>query len=132
MTPWFHPAAEQEIAAALKVGEERGFGLGQELIHEIQRVTTLLCDAPKIGEPLDSRHRRFPLRRFPFGLVYHWTPPHVRADGSAGYQGGRVSWSNYAFERSAMRQRVRVASVFGYCAVEPRIMRQCAAAERGR
>jgi hypothetical protein len=35
MTPLFHPAAEQEVAAALKVGEERGAGLGRELILEI-------------------------------------------------------------------------------------------------
>lgn len=33
MTPLFHPAAEQEVAAALKVGEERGSGLGRELIQ---------------------------------------------------------------------------------------------------
>jgi hypothetical protein len=64
MTPLFHPAAEQEVAAALKVGEERGAGLGRELILEIRRVTALLCDQPNIGESLDSRHRRFPLRRF--------------------------------------------------------------------
>jgi plasmid stabilization system protein ParE len=70
MTPWFHPAAEQEVAAALKVGEERGFGLGRELVQEIRRVSAFLCDLPHAGEPLDSRHRRFPLRKFPFGLVY--------------------------------------------------------------
>jgi hypothetical protein len=60
MTPLFHPAAEQEIAAALKVGEERGIGLGRELIQEIRRVTGMLCELPSIGESLDSRHRRFP------------------------------------------------------------------------
>lgn len=70
MTPVFHPEAEQEVAAALKVGEERGFGLGRELIQEIRRVSTLLCDLPHVGELLDSRHRRFPLRKFPFGLIY--------------------------------------------------------------
>ena len=71
MTPVFHPEAEQEVAAALKVGEERGFGLGAELIQEIRRVSALLCVMPQMGEPLDSRHRRFPLRKFPFGLIYH-------------------------------------------------------------
>jgi hypothetical protein len=45
MTPVFHPEAEQEVAAALKVGEERGFGLGRELIQEIRRVSALLCFA---------------------------------------------------------------------------------------
>jgi len=38
MTPVFQPEAEQEVAAALKVGEERGFGLGAEPIQEIRRV----------------------------------------------------------------------------------------------
>jgi plasmid stabilization system protein ParE len=70
MTPVFHPEAEREVAAALKVGEERGFGLGRELVQEIRRVSALLCDVPHIGEPLDPRHRRFPLRKFPFGLIY--------------------------------------------------------------
>ena len=70
MTPLFHPASEQEIAAALIDGEERGIGLGRELLQEIRRVTALICELPNIGESLDSRHRRFPLRRFPFGLIY--------------------------------------------------------------
>jgi hypothetical protein len=52
MTPVFHPEAEQEVAAALRVGEERGFGLGRELVQEIRRISALLCDMPHIGEPL--------------------------------------------------------------------------------
>jgi hypothetical protein len=69
MTPVFYPEAEQEIAAALKVGGQRGFGLGRELVQEIMRVSALLCDLPQIGEPLDSPHRRFPLRKLPFGYL---------------------------------------------------------------
>jgi hypothetical protein len=49
MTPVFHPEAEQEIAAALKVGEERGFGLGRELVQKIRRVSALLFDLPHIA-----------------------------------------------------------------------------------
>jgi hypothetical protein len=70
MTPVFHPVAEQELAAAMKIGEERGSGLGAELLSEVRRIVALLCDSPHIGEPLDERRRRFPLRRFPFGLIY--------------------------------------------------------------
>jgi plasmid stabilization system protein ParE len=70
MTPQFHPAARLEIAAALKVGEARGFDLGRELLQEVRRVTALLCETPSIGERLDNRHRRFPLRKFPFGLIF--------------------------------------------------------------
>ena len=70
MTPRFHPAAEQELAAAMNVGEGRGIGLGLELLHEVRRALTLLCETPLIGEPLDEHRRRFPLTRFPFGIIY--------------------------------------------------------------
>jgi toxin ParE1/3/4 len=70
MTPRFHPAAERELAAAINVGETRGAGLGLELLQEVRRVVAMLCDAPQIGEPLDPLRRRFPLRRFPFAIIY--------------------------------------------------------------
>ena len=70
MIPRFHPAAEMELAAAIDVGEERGAGLGDELLQEVRRVTALLCDFPEIGERLDAHRRRFPLKRFPFGVIF--------------------------------------------------------------
>jgi len=70
MTPEFHPAAEMELAAAVKIGDERSAGLGGDLMTEVRRVMPLLCDMPQMGELLDSRHRRFPLKRFPFGLIF--------------------------------------------------------------
>jgi hypothetical protein len=75
MKPEFHPAAEGELAAAVEVGEARASGLGAELLHEVRRVVALLCELPDIGELLDAHHRRFPLKRFPFALMY-------RVDGS--------------------------------------------------
>jgi hypothetical protein len=64
MTPVFHPAAEQELAAAMRIGEERGSGLGAELLSEVRRIVALQCETPNIGEPLDEHRRRFPLRDF--------------------------------------------------------------------
>ena len=66
----FHPAAAQELAAAVKFGEDQEPGLGGQLLEEARRVTILLSDVPLIGRPLDSRLRRFPLARFPFGFIY--------------------------------------------------------------
>jgi hypothetical protein len=66
----FHRAAEQELAAAMEVGEERGRGLGQDLLDEVERAVALLCEFPDIGERLDDKRRRFPLRRFPFGSSF--------------------------------------------------------------
>ena len=70
MTPEFHPAAQEELAAAVKSGEERAAGLGRELLQEVRRVVGMLCGAPEIGKPLGTLYRRFPLRRFPFALVF--------------------------------------------------------------
>lgn len=70
MTPVFHPAAAVELSAAVQKGEEYSRGLGAELKAETQRVTELLLHTPLIGEPLGTGCRRFPLRRFPFALIY--------------------------------------------------------------
>ena len=78
MTPEFHPAAQEELAAAVKIGDMRAIGLGLELLRETQRVVALLCDLPDVGEPLDDRYRRFPLRRFPFGIVYRVDGTRIR------------------------------------------------------
>ncbi len=70
MTPEFHPAAARELAAAVESGEELSAGLGAELKAETQRVTQLLVEKPLVGEPVGKSFRRFPLRRFPFALIY--------------------------------------------------------------
>ena len=70
MIPEFHPAAEQELAAAIKAGEEIASGLGSELNVEAKRVVDLLCYLPRVGKPLDLSYRRFPLTKFPYGLIY--------------------------------------------------------------
>ena len=36
-------------------------GLGVDLNAEVEHQTALLCATPRIGEPLDELHRRFPL-----------------------------------------------------------------------
>jgi len=70
MTPQFHPAAARELSAAVVSGEAHTRGLGAALRAEAQRVTELLLRRPLIGEAVGGSLRRFPLRRFPFALVY--------------------------------------------------------------
>ncbi len=70
MTPRFHRSALTELDAAIRTGETRGTGLGAELVNEVERVVALLCDLPDIGERLDESRRRFPLKRFPYGIIY--------------------------------------------------------------
>lgn len=70
MRPQLHPAAADELGAAFDHYQSLSPGLGFDLIDEVERVATLLCHSPNIGQPLSQRHRRFPLRRFPFGVIY--------------------------------------------------------------
>lgn len=70
MTPAFHPAAAQELAAAALAYEARAAGLGRDLVKEARRLIDLLRERPLIGEPLDRNHRRLPMRRFPLALIY--------------------------------------------------------------
>jgi hypothetical protein len=70
MTPEFHPEAQKELAEAVKTGFERSPELGRELLAEVRRVVSILCEMPQLGARLDTQHRRFPLTRFPFGIIF--------------------------------------------------------------
>jgi hypothetical protein len=78
MWPEFHPAAEEELTSAILSYEERVLGLGADLAVEVRRLTALLCESPRIGERLDDRHRRFPLQRFPFAVVFRMDGDRLR------------------------------------------------------
>jgi len=119
MTPEFHPAAQTELAAAVKIGNDRSPLLGRELMDEVRRVITLLCDMPQIGERLDERHRRFPLDRFPFGIGERMNPPSTGSWWRRPYaleysfsacQSRALRSSNYRLERAV---KDKVPSICG-------------------
>lgn len=66
----FFPAAEQELLEAADQYERELRGLGSDLVLEVERTATVLIELPSLGEKLDSIHRRIPLRRFPYALVF--------------------------------------------------------------
>lgn len=70
MTPVFHPAAARELSAAVQKGEDYSRGLGAKLKAETQRVTGFLLNNPLSGESIGAGYHRFPLRQFPFALIY--------------------------------------------------------------
>lgn len=72
----FFPAAEQELLEAAKEYEEQLSGLGSDFLLEVERLSSVLVELPSLGEKLDSMHRRIPLRRFPYALIF-------RRDGDA-------------------------------------------------
>lgn len=66
----FFPAAEQELFEAANGYERKLPGLGEAFILEVERVTAVLMELSSLGEKLDEVHRRIPLRRFPYGLIF--------------------------------------------------------------
>lgn len=66
----FFPAAANELAEAVDLYESDVRGLGRELMLEVQRVIAVLIELPALGEKLDEIHRRIPLRRFPYALIF--------------------------------------------------------------
>jgi plasmid stabilization system protein ParE len=49
-----------------------------EFVAEVHRVANLLVEHQALGPKLDSRHRRLPLRRFPYALIYRVDSDAVR------------------------------------------------------
>jgi hypothetical protein len=66
----FFPAAELELLEAAKEYESHYSRLGSDFLLEVERLTSVLVELPSLGEKLDPIHRRVPLRRFPYALIF--------------------------------------------------------------
>ena len=65
----FLDPAEEEILATAQVYEDQAVGLGERFLDEVEGCVDLLLDRPHIGKRVGD-FRRFPLRKFPFTLIY--------------------------------------------------------------
>ena len=71
MTYSLHPGAEQDIADALDFyTEQAGLLVAQRFLDEFERVARLLVTHPGFGTPTTKGRRAFPLRVFPYSVVY--------------------------------------------------------------
>ena len=66
----FFPAADQELTEATEHYEGQLQGLGSDFLLEVERLCAVLIELPSLGEKLDPTHRRIPLRRFPYALIF--------------------------------------------------------------
>ena len=66
----FLPAAVDELIEAAECYEGDVPELGRKFILETERVIAVLLELPALGEKLDEIHRRIPLRRFPYALIF--------------------------------------------------------------
>jgi plasmid stabilization system protein ParE len=70
MTLKFFPAAEQELVEAAVEYEKQICSLGKDFVLDVERTANILMELSSIGEKLDQIHRRIPLRRFPYALIF--------------------------------------------------------------
>jgi plasmid stabilization system protein ParE len=71
MTYSLHPGAEQDIADALDFyAEHAGPVVAARFLDEFERVARLLIEHPDVGTPTTKGRRIFPLRVFPYSVVY--------------------------------------------------------------
>ncbi len=71
MTYSIHPGAEQDVADALDIYvESAGHAVASRFLKEFERVAELLVQHPGLGTPTTKGRRAFPLRVFPYSVVY--------------------------------------------------------------
>lgn len=96
MIPAVSPEADRELTeGAIHYARAGGKELGLAFIAEFERTLDLLCMHPDIGVEWRNFRRRFPLRRFPYSVVYYIQGDELRVIAIAhhkrrpGYWGSR-------------------------------------------
>ncbi|MBW8073647.1 MAG: type II toxin-antitoxin system RelE/ParE family toxin [Ferrovum sp.] len=71
MTYSLHPGAEHDIANALDFySEQAGLVVAERFLEEFERIAKLLVEHPSLGTPMTRGRRTFPLKVFPYLIVY--------------------------------------------------------------
>ena len=79
MTYSLHPEAARELEQALAFYRDQGgIGVARAFLVEFERVGKLLVLNPGFGTPTNGGRRSFPLRRFPYSLIYRSTGKDIR------------------------------------------------------
>lgn len=96
MTYSLHPGAEHDIADAMDFyGKHAGMVVATHFLAEFERVIKLLVENPGLGTPMTRGRRIFPLKIFPYSIIYRNLESSIRIlivrhqHRKPGYAGGR-------------------------------------------
>ena len=72
MTPSVSPEADRELSeSSIFYASEANAEVGLAFILEYERALALLCANPQLGALWRNGRRRFPLRKFPYSVIYY-------------------------------------------------------------
>lgn len=90
-----HPSVNDELHETAKFYAERADqALGLAFIAEFERALNFLTHNPELGAIWRGTARRFPLRRFPYNLVYQIKPEELRIIALAHQRRRPGYWKN--------------------------------------
>jgi plasmid stabilization system protein ParE len=94
MTPSVSPEADWELTeGAVFYAREANAEVGLAFILEYERALALLCGHPYLGAPWRNGRRRFPLRKFPYSIVYYVRGEELRVIALAHHRRRPSYWS---------------------------------------
>lgn len=94
MTPSVSPEADRELTdGAVYYAQEADASLGLAFIAEFERALGLLCAHPQLGAPWRRDRRRFPLRRFPYSIIYYIKGDELRVIAIAHHRRRPAYWT---------------------------------------
>lgn len=71
MSASLHPGAARDLTEAFRFyRQEAGRGIASRFLQEFERVASLLEEFPDIGTPTGGERRAYPLRGFPYSVIY--------------------------------------------------------------
>lgn len=87
------PEADRELSeGAIHYAREADAQVGLAFILEFERALELLCGYPSLGAQWKNRRRRFPLRRFPYSIVYYVHGEEIRVVALAHHRRKPTYW----------------------------------------
>lgn len=88
------PEADRELTeGAVYYTREGGADVARAFVTEFERVIELLSVHPELGAPWGRGWRRFPIRRFPYSVVYYLRGEDVRVIALAHHKCKPGYWS---------------------------------------
>lgn len=94
MIPSVSPETDRELTeGAIFYAREANAQVGLAFILEYERALALLCGNPHLGVPWRNNRRRFPLRKFPYSIVYYVHGEELRVIALAHHRRKPSYWS---------------------------------------